>query len=80
MACKIIGNVIVCGPRPRRRALCQQPGCAAEYTKLCDYPLPYNKGRRRATCDRRLCDRCAVHVHLNRDHCPDHPKKLDPTL
>jgi hypothetical protein len=55
------GFAIVCS-RGRRES-CQTPGCSRTSTKLCDFPV---KKRVRgvvidnATCDRRMCDRCAA--------------------
>jgi hypothetical protein len=43
--------------------------CSAISTKLCDFKLP-----NRRTCDKPLCDRCAVNVGPNKDYCPDHPQ------
>jgi hypothetical protein len=40
--------------------------------KLCDYPL---RGKRAgATCDRKLCERCAVHAGPDLDYCPPHAR------
>ena len=47
-------------------SVCSRPG-----DKLCDFPLGGGK-----TCDKSLCNRCAVHTHPNTDVCPSHPKKL----
>lgn len=58
---------IVCTPRRRRRK-CSNGICSRTATKECDYPVPL-RGR---TCDRPLCDVCAVNVGPNRDHCPSH--------
>lgn len=52
--------------RRGRPALCQT--CRRRpHTKLCDFPTGAGK-----TCDKRLCDGCAVHVGPDADHCPDH--------
>jgi len=69
-------TAIVCSRGPRRPK-CQ---CGAPSTKLCDFKLdePIIRGgqqtRRKRTCDRPLCDGCAVSVGPDVDHCPDHPK------
>jgi len=55
------GTAIVCTRGPQRRCACGLPA-----TKLCDWP----KGR--STCDAPLCERCAVSVGPDRDHCPGH--------
>ena len=54
----------ICGRRRRLGpcVVCQRPS-----TRLCDWPTA--PGR---TCSARLCDRCAVHVGPDRDHCPTH--------
>lgn len=63
------GFAIACTRGPRRKsAPCLY--CTAPHTKLCDYEVAPGK-----TCDRKLCDRCAVHVGPNRDLCPDHAKQ-----
>ena len=62
-----IGEIeaIVCGPRrPRRRC-----ACGRWATRECDYPAPHRKSK---TCDKPLCDVCAVRVGPNRDYCPGH--------
>lgn len=70
MACKWIqlpgGGVAHINMGNRRPALCQT--CRKKpHTKLCDFPAGDGK-----TCDKRLCDGCAVHVGPDADHCPDH--------
>lgn len=49
----------------RRR--CSAPGCAAEGTLLCDWPLRFGK-----TCDAPVCRAHARHVGPDRDLCPAH--------
>jgi hypothetical protein len=38
-------------------------------SRQCDYP----KGK--GTCDKHLCDGCAVTVGPDLDYCPDHPRE-----
>lgn len=69
MVCRTIPNeggfAIVCGPRrPRRRC-----ACGNWATKECDFPAPRRKSK---TCDKPLCDRCAVRVGPDKDECPGH--------
>lgn len=60
---------IACTRGPRRKAApCLYCG-KREHTKLCDHEVSPGK-----TCDRKLCEACAVHVGPNRDLCPDHAK------
>lgn len=67
MVCRTIkterGYAIVCGPRKSiRRCACGRPA-----TKLCDHPAGNEK-----TCDKPLCDRCAVRRGPNVDWCREH--------
>lgn len=74
------GVAIICS-RGRRSAPCQTPGCGRPSTKLCDYPVK-RKVREveidNATCDRKLCDRCAHRQPAQpgdkdtRDYCGPH--------
>lgn len=66
------GNrAIVCQAPPRkRRCAC----CINFATKQCDFPVTSAKGVAIGTCDKHLCDHCAVHVGEDLDHCPDHPR------
>lgn len=64
-----IGVAIVCGPRRRERK-CR---CGAPATKLCDWPKLSGNG----TCDRAVCDACAVNVGPDRDYCPAHAKMAE---
>jgi hypothetical protein len=62
------GFVVVCTRGRPSRARCQV--CkAGEHTLLCDAPLRGAKTGK--TCDRKLCDRCAVKVG-DLDLCPAH--------
>lgn len=71
MGCRIIGNMIVCS-RGVRAVPCETPGCHRPHNKLCDYPLSGPKQGK--TCDRKMCERCAVPVGPNRDYCRAHEK------
>jgi hypothetical protein len=79
MTCKVVtlpngstALVKLATPRPRRCAHCDRRA-----RKLCDYviyPMPLsNPARGPRTCDKPLCDMCAVRVGPNVDYCPDHP-------
>lgn len=64
-------SAIVCTRRkPRRRCSC---GSGQFTSLLCDHPKP-----RGGTCDKPLCDGCAVVVGTDRHHCPGHPQVLPP--
>ena len=62
----------------------RQPKCgickSRPATKLCDFPAG------QGTCDRNLCDKCAVEVGPNTDHCFVHEERqpelplLDPAM
>ena len=45
--------------------------CHSPHTKLCDFPL---RGSRGGTCDRKLCDRCAVTVGPDKHYCGPHAR------
>lgn len=60
------GFAIVCTPRQRERK-CR---CGRPATKLCDWKKMSGKG----TCDKAICDACAVNVGPDKDYCPDHAK------
>jgi hypothetical protein len=65
-------TVIVCtrGTRGTRQPRCS--GCGAPGAdKLCDYPVVRANGKA-GTCDRPLCERCAVSVGVGRDYCGPH--------
>ncbi len=54
----LAGGVAIICSRGRRRKTCATPGCNRTATKLCDFPL---EGKRAGkTCDRDMCDACAV--------------------
>ena len=67
---------IVCG-RPRKPKRCS---CGGLTVALCDFPIDEPvirdgmQQRRKRTCDKPLCTRCAVSVGKNVDYCPDHPR------
>lgn len=70
-------QVLVCSRGERRRRRCAS-GLHPTYSwgrwapwaaKLCDYPMPGGK-----TCDKPLCEACAVNVGSNRDYCPEHAR------
>jgi len=66
------GSAILCFKRgPRRKCkVCGRPA-----TKLCDFVVAPAHGHLPAkTCNKSLCDACAVHVGPDTDHCPDHPR------
>lgn len=56
-----------------------------EATRLCDYNIGYNidlegLGRRkRITCDKKLCTKCASRIN-NKDYCKEHTKALKQEL
>jgi hypothetical protein len=64
-------HAIICGrgSRPRPCSVCGRP-----HSKLCDFPLRGAKAGK--TCDRTLCDQCAVHQEPDLDYCPAHAKLL----
>lgn len=68
------GVAIVCGrgPRPIKCA-----HCGARGRRLCDFVTePARNHALAKTCDKGLCDACAVSVGKGIDHCPDHPKAV----
>lgn len=68
MRCRYIGGAIVCGPRLR----CATVACRGEGTLLCDFPV--KRRGRDATCNRRVCRRCAKSVGPELDYCPPHAR------
>ncbi len=48
--------------------------CTRASTKQCDFPVLSARGAQIGTCDKHLCDHCAVHVGEDMDHCPEHPR------
>lgn len=74
MPCRTDGGVIICGRGHRRKPCCS---CGKPSSKLCDYPL---RGRLSGkTCDRPICDVCAVKIDPKQDvdFCPTHAAMLD---
>ena len=49
--------------------------CGRPMSRLCDYRLRGAKAGK--TCDRPLCERCAVRVGPDRDLCPAHAREVD---
>jgi hypothetical protein len=68
MRCRFIAGAIVCGPRLR----CATTACRGDGSLLCDFPV--KRRGRDATCNRRVCRRCAAHVGDNLDFCPPHAR------
>lgn len=66
------GSAIVCGRglRPKACSVCGRPS-----SKLCDFPLKGEKAGK--TCDRPLCDKCAVHRDPDTDFCPAHARLIE---
>lgn len=79
MGCRVLMSgpnvmAIAC-TRGRQLGPCSTPGCTRAASRLCDYPLTQLEvGKEPKTCDRKLCDRCAVRVGPNRDYCGPHAK------
>lgn len=76
MPCKTInlgdGVAIVCThgrSKPRPCSVCGRPSA-----KLCDHPIVGG------TCDKPLCDQCAVPMGKNRDWCPSHKPHTPPKV
>lgn len=64
-----VGIVCSRGQRPRKCSACRE----RRATKLCDYVVGFHSGVQDPnTCDKPLCDRCAVSVGQDRDYCPSH--------
>ena len=68
------GYAIICGrgSRPKPCSICGRP-----HRKLCDFPLTGEKDGK--TCDRPLCERCAVHPDPAKDldYCPAHARLME---
>ena len=60
---------IVCNGRRHTRKPCAH--CGGASSKLCDYPVRAEL-RRSRTCDKPLCERCAVKGGDDIDYCPTH--------
>lgn len=69
-------TAIVCSRGRRRPRSCAH--CGKPSSKLCDFERKVPEirdGQQRLvvkTCDKPLCDACAVSVGPDRDYCPDH--------
>ena len=61
------GYAIICG-RGKRPIICSV--CHRIGSKLCDWPVGNGK-----TCDRPLCDACAVSGGKEIDFCPSHQQE-----
>jgi hypothetical protein len=57
-------RAIVCGPGSRQRCT-----CGRRASLLCDWKV---KGKKSGTCDRPICDRCALSPAEGKDLCPEH--------
>jgi hypothetical protein len=51
-----------------RRTAPKRCGCGKPATRLCDHSTNKSGG----TCDRPLCDACAVRIDADHDLCPKH--------
>jgi hypothetical protein len=60
------GRTAILCSRGKRTRKCHC--CGAPAARLCDFEL-----RRGKSCDKPLCDACAVPAGDDRDYCPDHP-------
>lgn len=73
MTCRIYkgdkGMIILCdrGGQSKRCSV-----CGRKATKLCDFPLRGKLAGK--TCDKDLCDKCAVSVGHSVDYCPAHAR------
>ncbi len=73
------GFAIICRGHKQRTKVCAVCG-KGRGVKLCDYPTGGKKlyAGGKNTCDRPLCDNCAVHKDPDQDFCPYHAKMLSP--
>lgn len=72
------GSAIICGPRGTNRRKCAY--CPRRHTKLCDFVVGHEKTVASGTsisitCDKLLCDACAVPIAPNKDHCRLHKEQ-----
>jgi len=65
------GTAIICG-RDRLKACAV---CGLPSAKLCDFPLTGVKAGK--TCDRPVCEKCAVHSEPDTDYCPTHARMIE---
>ena len=71
-----IMGIVCTGRRRRRCTVCRKRWGVA----LCDAPLKKVRHPRKnesKTCDRSLCEECAIHREENIDVCPDHESWAD---
>ena len=63
--------MILCGPRGRKGPVFNCQNCEKHRsTKQCDF----QKTGSTKTCDKHLCDNCAVPIAKDIDYCPGHPR------
>lgn len=64
------GGVAHVSTSPQRKKFC---ACGAPCTKLCDFDVsPPGQVTHRKTCDKPLCDKCAIHAGPDTDYCRPH--------
>lgn len=61
---------IVCSRGHRKPKPCAH--CGKPSSKLCDFILVRSHAGNHKTCDKPLCQSCAVSGGRNVDYCPDH--------
>ena len=66
------GFAIVCG-RGTRQKRCTH--CGRPSDKLCDFPLSGKLAGK--TCDRPICQKCAMHVDPDLDYCRPHAEMIE---
>lgn len=65
------GNfAIICGGRKRA----QYCACGRASKFLCDWKVA---GKKSGTCDKPICERCALNVAPDRDLCPEHQRAFE---
>lgn len=74
MGCEVVrfgGGVVgfMCGPRRGARPHQCQNCLKRRSSKQCDFKMSEFK-----TCNRYLCEACAVHRDPDSDYCPTHPE------
>jgi hypothetical protein len=62
---------IACSRGERHR--CSTPGCQNDGTKQCDFPVKRNG--KPGTCDRYICQKCAMRVGPDLDYCGPHARQ-----
>ncbi len=65
-------SAIICTRRGPAKRCCS---CGGPSSKLCDFPLTGAKAG--ATCDRPVCQSCAVHRDPDIDYCPTHGRIIE---